>query len=58
MKVLLAVAAMLCLAVGATLGYVAVIALRRSEGVFLPVGYVAVACLAAGVFLGRLALRS
>ena len=58
MKVLLAVAAMLCLAVGATLGYVAVIALRRSEGVFLPAGYVAVACLAAGVVLGRLALRS
>ena len=55
---LLAVAAMLCLAVGATLGYVAVIALRRSEGVFLPAGYVALACLAAGVFLGRLALRS
>jgi len=26
--------------------------------VFLPAGYVAVACLAAGVFLGRLALRS
>lgn len=58
MKVLLAVAAMICLAVSATLGYVAIIALRRSEGVFLPVGYVAVACLAAGVFLGRLALRS
>ena len=42
MKVLLAVAAMICLAVSATLGYVAVIALRRGEG----------------VFLGRLALRS
>jgi hypothetical protein len=49
---------MICLAVSATLGYVAVIALRRSEGVFLPAGYVALACLAAGVFLGRLALRS
>ena len=48
---------MLCLAVGATLGYVAVIALRRREGVFLPAGYVAIACLAAAVFLGRLALR-
>ena len=58
MKVLLAVAAMICLAVSATLGYVAIIALRRSEGVFLPAGYVAVACLAAGLFLGRLALRS
>jgi hypothetical protein len=58
LKVLLAVAAMLCLAVGATLGYVSVIALRRSEGVFLPAGYVAIACLVAGLFLGRLALRS
>lgn len=57
-KVLLAVAATICLAVSATLGYVAVIAVRRSEGVFLPAGYVALACLAAGVFLGRLALRS
>ena len=57
MKVLLAVAAMICLVASATLGYVAVIALRRSEGVFLPAGYVALACLAAGVFLGRLALR-
>ena len=51
------VAAGLCLVVGATLGYLAVIALRRSEGVFLPAGYVALACLAAGVYLGRLALR-
>lgn len=53
----LAVAAMICLGVGATLGYIAIIALRRSEGVFLPAGYVALACLAAGVYLGRLALR-
>jgi hypothetical protein len=57
LKVLLAVAAALCLAVGATLGYVSVIALRRSEGVFLPAGYVALACLAAGFYLGRLVLR-
>jgi hypothetical protein len=57
LRVLLVVAATLCLSVGAALGYVAVIALRRSEGVFLPAGYVALACLAAGVFLGRLALR-
>jgi len=55
--VLLAGAALVCLAVGATLGYVSVIALRRSEGVFLPAGYVALACLAAGVYLGRLVLR-
>ena len=57
MRVFLVVAAVLCLAVGSTLGYVAVIALRRSEGVFLPAGYVAVGCLAAGLYLGRLALR-
>ncbi len=58
LKLLLVVAAIVCLAVGATLGYVSVIALRRSEGVFLPAGYVALACLAAGVYLGRLALRT
>jgi len=57
LKLLLAVTAIVCLAVGATLGYVSVIALRRSEGVFLPAGYVAIACLAAWVYLGRLALR-
>jgi len=50
-------AAAVLLVIGATLGYVAAIALRRSEGVFLPAGYVALACLAAGVYLGRLALR-
>ena len=46
-----------CLAVGATLGSVSVIALRRSEGVFLPAGYVALVSLAVGAYLGRLALR-
>jgi len=56
-RALLAVAAVLCLAVGATLGYIAVIAVRRSEGVFLPAGYVSLACLAAGIYLGRLAMR-
>jgi len=56
-RALLAVAAVLCLAAGATLGYIAVIAVRRSEGVFLPAGYVSLACLAAGIYLGRLALR-
>jgi hypothetical protein len=56
-RALLVVAAMLCLAVGATLGCLSVIALRRSEGVFLPAGYVALVSLAAGMYLGRLALR-
>jgi hypothetical protein len=54
---MLVVAAVVLLVVGTTLGYLAAIALRRSEGVFLPAGYVALACLAAGVYLGRLALR-
>jgi hypothetical protein len=45
------------LAAGATLGYIAIIAAKRSEGVFLPAGYVAVACLVAGGLLVRLALK-
>ena len=45
------------LVVGCVLGYIAVIALRRSEGVFLPAGYVAVACLAGGGWLVALGLR-
>ena len=43
---------------GAWLGYISVIALRRSEGVFLPAGYVAVACLAAAAFIVRWAWRA
>jgi hypothetical protein len=50
------VAAMLLVA-GCVLGYIAVIALRRQEGVFLPAGYVAVACLAGGAFMCRAAIR-
>lgn len=46
-------AAVLLLLAGTVLGYIAVIAVRRSEGVFLPAGYVAIACLAGGVFLLR-----
>jgi hypothetical protein len=38
---------------GITLGCVAVIALRRGEGVFLPAGYVALICLTAGALLAR-----
>jgi len=40
------------------LGYFAVLAARRSEGVFVPAGYVALICLAVGVFLARVAWRS
>jgi hypothetical protein len=52
----LAVAAALAVA-GLVLGYIAVIALRRSEGVFLPAGYVAIACLTAAFFIARALLR-
>ena len=51
------IAALTLLVAGAVLGYVAVVALRRSEGVFMPAGYVALACLAAGVWLLRIGVR-
>ena len=51
-----AVATVLLVA-GLVLGFIAVVALRRSEGVFLPAGYVAVACLAAAIVLARALLR-
>ena len=50
-------AAAALLVAGAALGYIAIVALRRSEGVFMPAGYVAVGCLAGGAFLLRLGLR-
>jgi hypothetical protein len=56
-RVLAAVAAGLLLAAGVVLGYIAVVAVRRGEGVFLPAGYVALLCLAGGGLLARLALR-
>jgi hypothetical protein len=43
--------------VSGVLGYISIVALRRSEGVFMPAGYVALACLAGGVFLMRVAMR-
>lgn len=51
-------AALALLGAGGVLGYLSVVALRRSEGVFMPAGYVAIACLAGGVLLLRVALRS
>jgi len=53
---ILACAAVL-FAAGAVLGYISVVALRRSEGVFVPAGYVALLCLGAAVFMVRFALR-
>ena len=56
-RLLLFVAAGALLVVGSVLGYIAVVALRRSEGVFLPAGYVSIACLGGGMLLIRAATR-
>jgi hypothetical protein len=53
----IAVLAAALLAAGGVLAYIAVVALRRSEGVFLPAGYVGLAFLAGGAYLLRLAIR-
>jgi hypothetical protein len=53
----LLLAAVLLLAGGAVVGYIAVVAFRRSEGVFVPAGYAALLCLGGGTFLVRYALR-
>jgi hypothetical protein len=45
------------LAAGGGLAYLAAVALRRSEGVFMPAGYAAAICLVAGGMLLRVALR-
>ena len=57
LRITAVVVAVILLAAGAVLGYIAAVAIRRSEGVFLPAGYVAVACLAGGALLLRLAIR-
>ena len=57
LRIASALAGAALLLAGSVLGYIAVIALRRSEGVFLPAGYVAVACLAAGGWLVNWSLR-
>jgi hypothetical protein len=56
-RLLLFAAAAVLLVVGAILGYIAVVAMRRSEGVFLPAGYVSIACLGGGILLIRAAVR-
>ena len=43
---------------GCVLGYITVVAVRRQEGVFLPAGCVAVACLAIAVVLVRYAITA
>ena len=57
MRAVLLLAAALLIAGGAVLGYISIVALRRSEGVFLPAGYVAAACLVCGALILRAALR-
>lgn len=56
MRLIVLVGAIVLLGAGAVLGYIAVIALRRGEGVFLPAAYVAIACLAGGAWLVRVAM--
>ncbi len=50
------VAAALLLAVGGYLAFIAVVAVRRSEGVFVPAGAVALLCLVVAYWLGRVGL--
>ena len=57
LRIAAGLAALVLLVVAGVLGYIAAVALRRSEGVFMPAGYVALACLAGGVLLLRLAAR-
>ncbi len=57
LRILAGLAAAVLLSAGVVLGGIAVVAVRRSEGVFLPAGYVAVMCLVAAGLLARLALR-
>lgn len=49
--------ALALLAGGTVLAYIAAIALRRNEGVFLPAGYVGLGLLAGGAYLLRLLIR-
>ena len=56
LRILAGAAAMILTVAGLWLGYIAIVAARRSEGVFLPAGYVAALCLLGAGLLARLAL--
>ena len=56
MRIVALSGATILLVIGAVLGYIAVVAVRRNEGVFMPAGYVAAICLLAGGMLIRFAL--
>lgn len=46
-------AALILVIAGLWLGYIAVVAARRSEGVFLPAGYAGALCLIGAALLAR-----
>lgn len=54
-RIAAAVAALALTVAGFWLGYIAVMAARRSEGVFLPAGYVGALCLLGAALLARFA---
>ena len=54
LRLLAGAAALLLTGAGLWLGYIAVVAARRSEGVFLPAGYVAALCLVGAGLLVRM----
>ncbi len=56
LRILAGAAALILTVAGLWLGYIAIVAARRSEGVFLPAGYVAALCLLGAGLLARLAL--
>ena len=56
LRVLAGVGALLLTGAGLWLGYIAIVAARRSEGVFLPAGYVAAICLVGAGLLARVSL--
>lgn len=56
LRILAGAAALFLMCAGLWLGYVAFVAARRSEGVFLPAGYVAALCLVGAGLLARLAM--
>ena len=56
LRILAGAAALLFASAGLWLGYIAIVAARRSEGVFLPAGYAAALCLVGAGLLARLAM--
>ena len=57
LRILAGAAAVILTVAGLWLGYIAIVAARRSEGVFLPAGYAAALCLVGAGLLARVATR-